>query len=164
MSAIKNQTTRGRTGKLDKEITHLIISRCFLIGLMVVSILALLVCTPNIGHTKNFGHMMNSSDVELKFKEYQVDENLNYYIYGSQIKPTAIIGLNKEYTLESKLWHEIDFNEISLQALVDRVRGRRGAFILDPEDNRIGVWFGDGTATIKMAGEKRIAFISPSSR
>jgi hypothetical protein len=129
---------------------------------MVVTLSALLSCS------QNFGRLMSSSEVTLKFKQYQVDDTFNYYLFGQQSNPTAIIGLNKDVTLESSLWQKIDFDAISLQTLVDRVSGstsRNGAFILDPQGNRIGVWFaGAGTATIKMAGEKRIAYISPSVR
>ena len=133
-------------------------------GLAIICVLTITACN------QDFGRLRSSSEVTLKFKQYQVDENLNYYFFGWQGDPTAIIGLQKDITLESDQWQRIDFNEISLQTLVDRVGGRssvnrNGAFIVDPQGNQIGVWFaGGGTATIKMAGEKRIAYISPSVR
>ena len=135
-----------------------------LFGLSIVCALTITACS------QDFGRLRSSSEVTLKFKQYQVDENLNYYFFGWQGDPTAIIGLQKDITLESDLWQRIDFNEISLQTLVDRMGGRSsvnrsGAFIVDPQGNQLGVWFaGGGTATIKMAGEKRIAYISPSVR
>jgi len=146
----------------NKKIVRLLNCRLFFIALMVVTLSALLSCT------QNFGRLMSSSEVSLKFKQYQIDETFNYYLFGQQSNPTAIIGLHKDYTLESNQWQKIDFDTISLQILVDRMGGstsRSGAFILDPQGNRIGVWFaGAGTATIKMAGEKRIAYISPTVR
>ena len=148
----------------DKQIARLFYSRLFLIGFTAVFMSTMLACT------QNYGRLISSSEVTAKFKRFEVDENLNYFLFGQQVNPTAIIGLNKDYTLESDLWQRLDFDTISLQSLVDRMAGgnstnRSGSFILDPDGNRIGVWFaGGGGATIKMAGEKRIAYISPTVR
>jgi hypothetical protein len=135
-----------------------------LITLAMICVITIFACS------QDFGRLRSSPEVTLKFKQYQVDESLNYYFFGWQGDPTAIIGLHKDITLESDQWQPIDFNEISLQTLVDRVGGRSstnrsGAIIVDPQGNQIGVWFaGGGTATIKMAGEKRVAYISPTVR
>ena len=132
--------------------------------------LAMIFVIPIIACSQDFGRLRSSPEVTLKFKQYQVDENLNYYFFGWQGEPTAIIGLQKDITLESDQWQRIDFSDISLQTLVDRIGGRSsvnrsGAIIVDPQGNQMGVWFaGGGTATIKMAGEKRIAYISPTVR
>ena len=81
-----------------------------------------------------------------------------------------MIGIHRDYNLESALWYEVDLGQVPLRLLVDRMMRReptnfRGAVLKDPAGNRMGVWFSDSPgATIKMAGEKQIAFIRPYPR
>ena len=120
--------------------------------------------------TGNRGSLMGSPEATDMFKLERPPADHRFYFHGWVGEPDAVIGVHQDYTLESDLWREVDLEQIPLRLLVDRMTRReptnfRGAVLRDPEGNRMGIWFSDSTgATIKMAGEKRIAFIRPHPR
>ncbi len=57
---------------------------------------------------KNWGSIKPDTDATNDFEKFQINANLNYYISGSDVYPTSILGLNKAYTLDTDLWKKID--------------------------------------------------------
>jgi hypothetical protein len=113
----------------------------------------------------SYGRHMRVSRVTQTFKSGTVLEEHKYYYYNWIGSPDGIVGIRKDYKLLSKLWYEIDTDKTSLRVLVDRMMSRDptnfyGAELKDPAGNLMGVLFTDSRGiTIKMAGEKEIAYI-----
>ena len=57
---------------------------------------------------KNWGSIRPDIDATNDFEKFQINANLNYYISGSDVYPTSILGLNKAYTLDTDLWKQIE--------------------------------------------------------
>jgi hypothetical protein len=57
---------------------------------------------------KNWGSIRPDTDMTNNFEKFQINANLNYYISGSNVYPTSILGLNRAYTLDTDLWKKID--------------------------------------------------------
>jgi ATP-dependent exoDNAse (exonuclease V) alpha subunit len=118
----------------------------------------------------NYGVLRTNPEVERTFKARQALEGHTYYYYGWIGEPDAVIGIHEDYTLESNRWIRVDLEETPVGLLMDRMTRRdptnfRGAVLKDPDGNRMGVWFSDSPgATIGMAGDKRIAYITPYPR
>lgn len=118
----------------------------------------------------NYGVLRTDPEAEKNFKARRALENHTYYYYGFAGRPEAVIGIRNDYTLESDLWYPVDLEQTPLGVLTDRMMRRdptnfQGAVLKDPSGNPMGVWFSDSPgATIRMAGEKRIAYIRPYPR
>lgn len=115
----------------------------------------------------NYGSLSTNTKVTRYFKTGFIPEAYTYYYNGWKGEPYAIIGLKPGYDFESKTWKRFDPGQQSVRTLINRMYNREstrfhGAWILDPEGEQIGIWFSDSrSATIKMSGKNRIAFITP---
>ena len=143
---------------------------------LVFCIIALIVLFSAAGCTssffKNWGRIEPDSSVTDSFNKFQINTNLNYYISGSDVYPTSIMGLNKAYTLGTDLWKQIDMTPEIFSELVTNMRIRsiqccsqimHGFYIFDDKDNKIGVWYSliTGTITIKMKENNKVIVFPP---
>lgn len=117
-----------------------------------------------------YGSFSPSTDVTQAFNRYQIDSNLNYYICGSKVYPDAIIGIDKGYTLDSKLWQKIEVTPKAFEKLIfdmQREHGNllganhQGFAILDDMGMQIGVWYSALNATntnsfVKMVDKNKV--------
>ena len=61
--------------------------------------------------TGNYGSTARNGKVDRIFRAGAMPEEYQYFYYGWEQEPTAILGLSKQYTLRAKYWHEIDVTE-----------------------------------------------------
>jgi hypothetical protein len=71
---------------------------------------------------KNWGRIEPDANVTDSFNKFQINANFNYYISGSDVYPTSIMGLNKSYKLETDLWKQIDMTPELFSELVTNMR------------------------------------------
>ncbi len=122
---------------------------------------------------QNYGDMRPNSAVMKTFETYQADSNLVYYMSGPDTGPTGLMGIEKGYVLETKLWRRV---EDPLPPFRELVRGMQskaleyglslhGFDIRDDRGNDIGDWYSilDGRMPVKMVGEKRVMVYPPPS-
>ena len=143
---------------------------------LVLSISALAVLFYVLGCTnsffKNWGRIEPDSSVTDSFNKFQISANLNYYISGSDVYPTSIMGLNKAYTLETDLWKQIDITQEIFSELVTNMRNHsieccsqtmHGFYIFDDKDNKIGVWYSliSGSIIVKMKEDRKVIIFPP---
>jgi hypothetical protein len=113
------------------------------------------------------GRLQNSSEVTEVFENSQILPNHQYYIAGFQRVPYAIIAIDNNYQLRSSRWQPIDLDSSSLNSLIYRMDtvyslNPRGAWILDHEDNRMGVWFSSRYQTmVKREKDNQIVVLTP---
>jgi hypothetical protein len=121
---------------------------------------------------KNSGRIETDADVTDSFNKFQTNANFNYYITGSDVYPTSILGLNKAYTLETDLWKQIDMTPELFSELVTNMNTRSiqccsqtmtGFYIFDDKDNKIGVWYSliSGSIFIKMKENNKVIIFPP---
>jgi len=134
--------------------------------LICLAVLALVACGGS------YGTLQRSSAVDRQFEAYEIDPNYNYFYSGSDNKPRAIIGLEKNYTLVSKLWKPVDLTPDRLNNWIEEMTNFKGyalrnlgSNILDGQGQAIGIWYSlEDFTTIRMLGDKQVSIYPPVGR
>jgi hypothetical protein len=140
------------------------------LSVTLVTIFSLTACTASL--LKNWGKIEPNADVTNDFEQFQIDANLNYYISGSDVYPTSILGLNKAYTLDTDLWKEIEMTPKTFADIVTHMQIRlltccrqkqAGFVILDDKGKKIGIWYSMlmGTIGVKMKEDNEVIIYPP---
>lgn len=124
------------------------------------------------GCTEKYGRIHSSLKVSQMFETYVVLDDYKYYFSGSDVKPRGIIGIHKNYTLDSSLWKPVDLTSQQLQSWIESIKNyyritfsNYGAFILDPSGKQIGVWYSQwDEGSIKMKGDNHVMITTPDER
>jgi len=116
--------------------------------------------------SSNYGKLETSQEVTKIFDNYQILSDHLYYYSGMQGIPDAIVGIHSNYLLKSKMWQQVDFSSFLLRKLVERMGyvhmiTPRGAWILGPDGNRIGVWYSARYQTTVRVGQGNQLAIAP---
>ena len=116
--------------------------------------------------SSNYGKLETSQEVTKIFDDYQILSDHLYYYSGMQGIPDAIVGIHSNYLLKSKMWQQVDFSSFLLRKLVERMGyvhmiTPRGAWILGPDGNRIGVWYSARYQTTVRVGQGNQLAIAP---
>ena len=122
---------------------------------------------------KNYGSIVPDGSVMDAFDKYQVNPNYNYYYSGSEVYPSAVIGLDKAYALDSDLWKKVDMTPAKLREIVMSMKDKaatvnfkaplHGFAMLDDKGKQIGVWYSilEAKTSIKMKGDRTVIIITP---
>jgi hypothetical protein len=120
---------------------------------------------------KIWGKFVPDEKVKSSFEKCEIKADTSYYISGSDVYPTAILGLNKSFLLETTLWKKIDLTPEKLCGVVDDMKRRAMGFgqfqfgfaLFDNKGNQIGIWYSLLTATtaIKIKEDKKVIIYQP---
>jgi hypothetical protein len=130
-------------------------------------ILLFLSSTLLTGCFENYGRLKHNMDVTRAFTNNQIMQDYKYYYYGRTNMPYAVIGIDREYQMRSKMWREVDQNTEKFKEMVfwvwddyrysNQYNFIKGADILDPDGKKIGIWYsGLWWAAIRFEENKRI--------
>ncbi len=118
----------------------------------------------------NYGRLESNSDIRRAFETYQIMPDHSYYYRGTFSRPFVIVGINKNFELNSKLWVEIDPQSKDFRTLIDRVSLQGsgsttrpwGFRILDHSGSAVGVWYSAiRAATVEVNENGQIVNLSP---
>ena len=137
-------------------------------GILIIGLLA--GCAANQQARETYGRLKPSSEVNQIFQKYQVLPQYRYYITGSETKPQAIIGIDRNYTLVTRLWQETtNLTSEQLKKWVDQMLSfgpqlyTFGAYILGPNEQQVGIWYSPyNDTTVAMQADNRIEVVPPS--
>ncbi len=94
------------------------------------------------------GRLIKNSNVKGAFEAYQVLPDYNYYYSGPKNYPRAVIGIRKEYLLESKFWKPVELTPEQLKKWLTwrgsthiYERNHYGGDIISPAGKQIGIWY-----------------------
>lgn len=120
---------------------------------------------------KKWGRIVPDKEATAAFETYQISADFNYYISGSDVYPTAILGLNKAYALDSTLWKKVDLSPAKLREMVTdmKVKARDigqnqfGFAVLDNQGRKIGVWYSllTATAPVRIKDDNTVIIYTP---
>jgi hypothetical protein len=115
----------------------------------------------------NYGKLEATQEITKIFDNYQILSDHSYYYSGLHGVPDAIVGIHSSYSLKSKMWQQVDFSSLLLRKWVDRMSyvhtvTPRGAWILGPDGNRIGVWYSARhQTTVRVEQGNRVVIVPP---
>ena len=118
----------------------------------------------------NYGRLESNSDIRRAFETYQIMPDHTYYYRGTFSRPFVIVGINKNFELNSKLWVEIDPQSKDFRTLIDRVSLQGsgsttrpwGFRILDHSGSAVGVWYSAiRAAAVEVNENGQIVNLSP---
>ena len=120
----------------------------------------------------NWGRFIPSEKVEYSFTKCEVKSDINYYISGSDLYPTAILGLDKSYTLESALWKKVNFSPELLCDTVNHMKDRARNFsqlqfgfaLVNSQGKQIGIWYSliEGTTAFEIMDGNKVMIYQPN--
>ncbi len=131
---------------------------------------ALILALAGCASFKMRGSFQVDQAVDRSFERFEFRQDMNYYSTGSDSYPNALMGLDKQYTLESDLWKKVE----SAATFKEMVQGMQkktsemnlvlhGFRILDNEGKAIGIWYAilEARAALVMKGDKRVLVYTP---
>jgi hypothetical protein len=136
--------------------------------ILMIGLLA--ACASGPEARENLGTLKLSREVSQIFENYQVLSNYKYYFTGSQTKPLAIMGIDRKYTLVSRIWKEAaDLTPEQLKRWVDQIleflppMRTYGAHILGADGQQVGIWYSPyDETTVRMLADNQIEVVPPS--
>ena len=117
--------------------------------------------------TQNIGKLQPSADITKIFEDHQILSDYIYYYSGLQGVPDAIIGIHSDYSLRTDQWQQADLNSLTLKKWMFRMQTvqllrPQGAWILDPDGNRVGIWFAAMRQTsVRLQQNNRVVIVPP---
>ena len=131
-------------------------------GFFLSATVFLVACT-----SATYGRLENSPEVTQVFKNGEILLDNQYYVSGFQRIPFAIIAIDSKYQLRSGRWQPLDLDSIALNQIVYRMDfvyslAPRGAWIVDHEGHRLGVWYSSKfQTTVERRKSNQIMVVSP---
>jgi hypothetical protein len=125
----------------------------------VFLLLSMLVCVGTMACTArlfpSFGRITLNDEATRAFDNYSVDADFRYYISGPDTYPNVIIGLHRDYRIDTQgLWREVEMTPETMRSIVrnmkekasSRQRVLYGFELIKPDGRPIGVWYSIQTA------------------
>lgn len=108
------------------------------------------------------------------FERFEVKPELNYYISGSDLEPTALLGLAKNYVLDTPSWKKVDMTPELLKEMVGRMKKRTsmagqalsGFVLLDLQGKPVGIWYSIilATTSLQFSENNHVKISEPAIR
>ena len=118
-----------------------------------------------------YGSIVPDGSAAAAFESFQLSAGLNYYVSGSDEYPNAMLGLNREYVLDSTLWKRIDPTPARFRDLVLQMQTRAGQVgfrqygcaVLDDQGHQIGIWYSilPASTPVVMKGDRHVEVYTP---
>ena len=96
-------------------------------------------------------HFRRSWDVSRTFESFEIVPGYKYYYNGLPSTPDAIVGISKNYELDSPYWHSMEINEKEMRHVIGEILNTpgvvpdkleaQGAKILNNHGEVIGIWY-----------------------
>ena len=137
--------------------------------LLLITVISLLFS--GCAGTKNYGTFRLDRELEQMFLSYQVLPDYNYYTSGGYDKPSAILGVHKDYQMVTDFWLSIpNVNSAQIGKWIQTIdpedvgpgHNYFAYYILDPEGKQVGFWYSIQNYTVvKFLEENKIEVYPP---
>jgi hypothetical protein len=113
------------------------------------------------GCAGKYGSLKGDAEVKQAFESNQVPSDYKYYYYGDS-EPYVIFGIEPKYEMDSRMWRDMapdteEFKEAIRFMWEDYGYYRFGADILDPDGNKVGIFYSSVRETaFKFVGDNQI--------
>ena len=142
----------------------------------MVSAVGLAICLTGLSACSGaYGRLAVNSDVKALFERNEVLGDYRYFHSGPASRPRVIIGLDRNYSLQSKYWQPVALTPeklhrwLGFQGYHKRYfLGGNGSDILDAGGKKIGVWYGlvdaHDWAKVQMVDHQTVSITLPMPR
>ena len=129
----------------------------FSTGLLVLVFIA--------GCSQNFGRIHWDENVTQAFQSNQVESGYDFYQYAIGNQVFAIVGLEPELEMQSRIWRELSSDTEDFSLAISRIwsnytqlpENPRGAIIRNPRGEDVGVYYSSiRFASIKFHPNNRV--------
>ncbi len=129
------------------------------------AVFALILSVVAVGCSGSYGSLQRDPQVTKAFDDNTVNPEYQYYYYGRSNQPYIIVGIDRTYYMKSKVWREVEPNSDQFKEMVYWIWTDilyapyygKGAHILDPQGNRVGLWYSHiWWAAIRFSDDNRI--------
>ena len=140
-------------------------------GMWLIAILILFFSFQTaFARSSSCGILKPNLDVNNLFISHKILPDHKYYYSGPDDVPKAIIGIDNNYTLDSKMWKPVDLTPEKLKKWCrnmfsdnDQPATNWGADILDPNGKKVGIWFSRQKRTsVNMLDNNRVQVYTPN--
>jgi hypothetical protein len=108
------------------------------------------------------GSVRISKEVAKDFEAYKRDPNYDYYFMNLENNPCAVIGLKKDYAIHDIQWKKLSSDSNEFKNVIELVKRfpmsgstAFGAYILDSQENTIGVYYSGITSGVTVNKESK---------
>jgi hypothetical protein len=118
-----------------------------------------------------YGKLRTSREATAAYESFQVNPERQYYSSGSDDYPNALIGLDRQWTLDSDLWKKRNVTGEEMGVLVKNMQAKawetsallHGFDMMGEQERIIGDWYSllGLSIMIKITGEKRVVISTP---
>lgn len=130
-------------------ITRYVYIRKTLVKTILMLSLGVLTLAGAVGCSHNYGRIHWDEKVTQSFDANQVEPDYKFYQYAIGMQVYAIIGLEPELELKSRLWRPLEAGTEDFKVALSRMwyndfqlpGNPRGADILNPDGEKVGVYF-----------------------
>jgi hypothetical protein len=123
--------------------------------------------------TGNYGRLQSDPEATQAFESLTVLPNHKYYYRHTSGLPSAIVAIHEDFTLDSKLWTEIDTQSTEFKRLIElvglqgmgtaRTTQPWGFKILTSDDRYVGIWYSAfKTAAVDINEKNEIVTLAPT--
>ena len=112
-----------------------------------------------------YGSLKRDPEVTQAFDSKTVNPEYQYFYFGRSNQPYVLVGIDRTYHMRSHMWREVDLNDDVFEEMVYWIwtdvlygyRREKGAYILDPQGEKVGVWYSHiWWAAIRFSDDNRI--------
>ena len=119
------------------------------------------------GCLQNYGRLNRNAEIQQAFESNQVPPEYEYFFYGNPNWPYAVMGLDRDYNLRSRIWRTVEpdtdeFSHMTRFLWADFNYYPYGANILDPQGQKIGIIYTSSwMAAVKFDKDTKTVEVMP---
>ena len=147
---------------MDVRYLYLKLANAKSILMLSTTLLALLFIA---GCGQNYGRIHWDQNITRAFQSNMAEPGYNYYQYNIGMRVFAIVGLDPELELQSKIWRELASDTEEFKVATSRIwysditipEEPRGAIIRSPNGEDVGVYYSSiPSVAIKFKPDNRV--------
>jgi hypothetical protein len=116
------------------------------------------------------GGVRSNPDVAQAFRNLSVSPTYDYWYLNHENDVYAVVGLERGWRIEDKMWHAVDPATPTFQKVVGLVADfpvpggtTYGASLVDPQGAPIGIWFSSLIPGVRVDAERKLVVISTAT-
>jgi len=112
------------------------------------------------------GGVRSNPDVAQSFRNLSVPPGYSYWYLNLENDPYAVVGLERGWRIEDKLWRAVDPGTPTFGKVIGLVADfpvpgstTTGATLVDPQGAPIGIWFSSLIPGVRVDAESKLVII-----